>query len=160
VLEHIEQDQAVLESVFRILPGGGRLVLVIPALKRLYGQIDKQVGHYRRYERSEITDKLQRAGFEVEEERCFNTIGIPGWYLNSCLLQRASVPGLQARLNDLLTPLLRLESLFYLPWGMSLLVVGRKTGTRVEMGNRQRQIPVPAVHRQDALPIASSIGEL
>jgi glycosyltransferase involved in cell wall biosynthesis/phospholipid N-methyltransferase len=158
VLEHIEQDQAVLESVFRILPAGGRLVLVVPALKRLFGEIDKQVGHYRRYERSEIKDKLQRAGFEVEEERCFNAIGIPGWYLNSCLLQRTSVPGLQARLNDLLIPLLKLESLFHLPWGMSLVALGRKNGTPLEVGQRPRQIQV--VPRQDVLPIAPSMVKL
>lgn len=102
------------------------MVLILPALQRLYGEIDKAIGHYRRYQRAEIEGKLRRAGFYVEKTRFFNTPGIPGWYLNSCLLKRRTVPGLQARLNDFLVPLLRFEANLPLPWGMSLLAVGRK----------------------------------
>jgi hypothetical protein len=32
---------------------GGRVVLVIPALRALYGTIDRAIGHYRRYSRRE-----------------------------------------------------------------------------------------------------------
>ena len=66
------------------------------------------------------------AEIEVEKSRFFNSLGIPGWYLNACVLKRKSVPGFQARLNDWLVPLLRLEKHVKLPWGMSLLAVGRK----------------------------------
>jgi hypothetical protein len=62
----------------------------------------------------------------VEETRFFNTPGIFGWYLNSCLLKRKVVSSLQAYSNDLLVPVLRLEKHLTLPWGMSLLAVGRK----------------------------------
>jgi hypothetical protein len=41
------------------------------------------------------------------------------------VLRRRSVPGLQARVNDRLTPLLRLERKLKPPVGMSLLAVGR-----------------------------------
>jgi SAM-dependent methyltransferase len=126
VLEHIEDDEAALKGFAALLAPGGRVVLIIPALKRLYGEIDKAIGHYRRYQKGEIEEKLRRAGFHIEETRFFNTLGIPGWYLNSCLLKRQAVPGFQARLNDLLVPLLRFESNLALPWGMSLLAVGRK----------------------------------
>jgi SAM-dependent methyltransferase len=126
VLEHIEEDEAALKGFAALLSPGGRVVLILPALQRLYGEIDKAIGHYRRYQRAEIEEKLRRAGFHVETTRFFNTLGIPGWYLNSCLLKRQAVPGLQARLNDLLVPLLRFEANLALPWGMSLLAVGRK----------------------------------
>src|SRR5262245_58215237 len=126
VLEHIEDDVAVLSDFSYLLPSGGTVVLIVPALERLYGEIDKAIGHYRRYEKGEIIAKLERAGFRLEETRFLNLLGLPGWYLNSCLLKRKIVPGLQARLNDFLVPLLRLEKYFTLPWGMSLLAVGRK----------------------------------
>ncbi len=126
VLEHIEDDEAVLSDFSHLLPSGGRVVLIVPALQRLYGEIDKAIGHYRRYERGEIIAKIERAGFSVEETRFLNLLGLPGWYLNSCLLKRKIVPRLQARLNDYLVPLLRLERYFTLPCGMSLLAVGRK----------------------------------
>jgi SAM-dependent methyltransferase len=126
VLEHIEDDEAVLSDFSHLFPSGGRVVLIVPALQRLYGEIDRAIGHYRRYEKGEIMAKFERAGFRVEETRFLNLLGLPGWYLNSCLLKRKIVPGLQARLNDCLVPLLRFERYFTLPWGMSLLAVGRK----------------------------------
>jgi SAM-dependent methyltransferase len=127
VLEHIEDDEAALRQFWQILPSGGRVVLTVPALMRLYGTIDKAIGHYRRYEKGEIVAKFERAGFRVEETRFLNLLGLPGWYVNSCLLKRKIVPGLQARFNDLLVPLLRLEKYVTLPWGMSLLAVGLKS---------------------------------
>jgi glycosyltransferase involved in cell wall biosynthesis len=126
VLEHIQQDEAVLRRFYHLLPAGGRVVLIVPALRALYGTIDKALGHHRRYEDTELIVKLQQAGFTVDVSKFFNGIGIPGWYVNSCILKRTAVPRFQARLNDLLVPLLRLEKHFTLPWGMSLLAVGRK----------------------------------
>ena len=126
VLEHLKEDEAALERFSALLSPGARVVLILPALQRLYGEIDKAIDHYRRYERAEIEEKLRRAGFQVEETRFFNTPGMLGWYVNSCLLKRTALPTTQARVNDLLVPLLRLEKHLTLPWGMSLLVVGRK----------------------------------
>ena len=126
VLEHIEDDRGALSQFFHLLPSGGRVVLLVPALKGIYGAIDKAIGHFRRYEKKEITGKLIEAGFAVEEARFINMIGVPGWYVNSCLLKRKEIPGLQARLSNKLVPLLQLEKQLTPPWGMSLLAVGRK----------------------------------
>ena len=52
-------------------------------------------------------------------------LGVAGWFLNARLLRRRTVPGLQARLNDRLVPLLRLERRLSPPFGMSLLAIGR-----------------------------------
>ena len=50
-----------------------------------------------------------------------------GWWLNQVVLRRKTVPSLQARVNSWLTPLLKLEDRFRLPWGMSLLAVATRT---------------------------------
>jgi len=126
VLEHVEDDLAALRQLHDLLAKGGRLVLVVPMLPALYGGIDRAIGHYRRYRRGELAEKLAKAGFSVEHEQPMNAIGIPGWWLNSVVLRRRSVPGFQARLNDWLTPWLRLESKLGLPFGMSLLMVAAK----------------------------------
>jgi hypothetical protein len=55
-----------------------------------------------------------------------NALGIPGWWLNSVVLRRSSVPGFQAWLNDLLVPWVRFEQRLGLPVGMSLLAIGRR----------------------------------
>ncbi len=126
VLEHVEDDVAALRRIRGALSEGGRLILIVPALRLLYGEIDRAIGHYRRYERPEILDKLRRTGFVVEHVASFNMVGVFGWYLNSRILKRKSVPGIQARINDLMVPWLRLEDRLQPPWGMSLLVVARR----------------------------------
>jgi glycosyltransferase involved in cell wall biosynthesis len=125
VLEHIEDDRAALGAIRRVLVPGGRVVLIIPALKGLYGEIDRAIHHYRRYSEDEIREKLGAAGLDVEHVSYFNLVGVPGWWLNAVLLRRKTVPSLQAKVNDLLVPWLRLERTFGPPVGMSLLAVGR-----------------------------------
>lgn len=126
VLEHVEDDAAGLAQIHELLAPGGRVVLLVPMLRALYGEIDRAIHHFRRYERAELAEKLERAGFEVEAMRPINALGIPGWWLNSVLLRRKSVPGVQAWLNDLLTPLVRFEQRLGLPVGMSLVAVARR----------------------------------
>jgi glycosyltransferase involved in cell wall biosynthesis len=126
VLEHIERDDEALASLFRLLEPGGRLVLLVPALRALYGSLDRALAHRRRYAREELLAKLRRAGFEVEDSWFFNLLGVAGWYLNSRLLRRTTFPPVQLALYDRLVPLFRLESRFRLPVGMSLIAVGRK----------------------------------
>jgi glycosyltransferase involved in cell wall biosynthesis len=125
VLEHVEDDAGALSAMHEVLAPGGRVVLIIPALRQLYGEIDRAIGHYRRYTRPEIEEKLRAAGFAVEHVSYFNVLGVPGWWLNARVLRRRAVPGLQARLSDRLVPLLRLERRLRPPVGMSILAVGR-----------------------------------
>jgi glycosyltransferase involved in cell wall biosynthesis len=125
VLEHVEDDGAALRAMRDLCVPGGRVVLIIPAFRQLYGAIDEAIGHYRRYTRPEIEAKLAAAGMDVEHVSYFNCLGMFGWWLNAVVLRRRSVPGLQARVNDRLTPLLRLERRLGPPVGMSLLAVGR-----------------------------------
>ena len=125
VLEHIEDDRAALRAMRESLGPGGRVVLIVPALRALYGEIDRAIHHYRRYSRPEIAEKFQAAGFAVEQVCYFNTLGAVGWYLNAVVLRRRAVPGLQAKVNDWLVPLLRVERRLRPPFGMSMLAVGR-----------------------------------
>jgi SAM-dependent methyltransferase len=126
VLGFIDDDRRVLERFHHLLPEGGRVILLLPMLPGLYGSIDRALQHRRRYTRDEAAAKLTDAGFVVEHLSALNVLGIAGWYLNSRLLGRTSVPGAQAKLSDWLTPLLRLEEKLHPPVGMSLLAVGRK----------------------------------
>jgi hypothetical protein len=107
---------------------GGRLVLLVPAHQWLYGAIDRAIHHFRRYERPVLVARMEEAGFRVEHTAFFNRLGILGWYANSVLMRRTRVPGFQLRLQNLLVPVLRAESRLGLPFGMSLVAVGRKPG--------------------------------
>jgi glycosyltransferase involved in cell wall biosynthesis len=126
VLERIESDDAALAVFAQLLEPGGHLVLQVPAMHRLYGEIDRAVGHCRRYERDELAAKMTAQGFEPIEAGYFNLPGALAWYLNSVILRRRAVPGFQARLADWIVPWLRLERHWKPRWGMALIAVGRK----------------------------------
>jgi len=127
VLEHIEDHAKTLKTFHEILPQGGRLLLLVPAHKALYGSLDRHLDHFRRYEKKELADLLQEAGFTVECIRFYNTFAAFGWFLNSRILRRKVLPGFQARLFDRCLPLLfKLERLLPKSWGMSLIAVARK----------------------------------
>src|SRR5262249_32497179 len=112
VLEHIEDDRAALTAMRDVLEPGGRVVLIVPAIKALYGSIDRNIHHFRRYSRDEIEEKLRTAGLDVEHLSYFNMLGVPGWWLNAVVLRREAVPGFQAKVNDWLVPWLRMERRF------------------------------------------------
>jgi glycosyltransferase involved in cell wall biosynthesis len=128
VLEHVEDDVRALRHLHDLLAPNGRLVLIVPALQSLYGEIDRAIGHYRRYERADLMEKLRAAGFSIEHHSAFNVIGALGWFVNGRLLKRRAVPGVQARINDCLVPLLRLEDHLRPPVGLSWLMVGQRGG--------------------------------
>jgi glycosyltransferase involved in cell wall biosynthesis len=128
VLEHIEDDVATLADFHALLPPGGRVVLVVPALARLYGSLDEHLHHFRRYEKAELEGKLAAAGFTLEDCRFLNRPGILGWYVNGKILRRRVLPAGQLAAFRLALPLLRREETNPPSVGMSLLAIGRKSG--------------------------------
>lgn len=62
VLEHIDDDELVLQETGRVLSDQGRLLLTFPHRKSYFGNDDRYVQHCRRYELDEMTDRLKRAG--------------------------------------------------------------------------------------------------
>ena len=127
VIEHIEDDRAVLANLFRALAPGGGLILKVPAAPRLYGEIDRAVGHHRRYRSTDLANRVQQAGFGEIAVWHFNAIGVVGWWLNGKLLRRSHPPTDQVRAFDALVPLLRLvEDRWHPPIGLSLFAIASK----------------------------------
>jgi glycosyltransferase involved in cell wall biosynthesis len=126
VLEHIEDDRGTLSDLHAVLPHGGRLILIVPALQRLYGSLDEHLHHFRRYEKAELEEKVRAAGFTLEDSRFLNRPGIVGWWLNGRLLRRRVLPAGQLAAFKLLLPLLRREEANPPSVGMSLLAIARK----------------------------------
>ena len=75
VLEHIEDDEAVINVIKSLLTKNGTLVLYLPASKIAWSQMDEDVNHYRRYSKKELQQKLIKAGFEIEKIRFVDFIG-------------------------------------------------------------------------------------
>jgi len=69
VLEHIEDDVAILRKLRERMKQGGKIAIYVPALPWLFSELDRSVGHFRRYHRKELIHKVKLAGFEIE--KCF-----------------------------------------------------------------------------------------
>jgi SAM-dependent methyltransferase len=124
VLEHVEDDRGSLAIMRSLLEPRGRLVLLVPALPALYGTLDRELGHHRRYTSAELKAKFREAGFRMHHLEYFNLAGVPGWWLTGRVLRRTLVPSGSLRVFDALVPLFRMERL--LPWrvGQSLIAIG------------------------------------
>jgi SAM-dependent methyltransferase len=108
VLEHVEDDGGMLGMLGQRLTESGRLVLKVPALQCLYGALDAEIGHHRRYSRRSLAAAAERAGLTLAECRPFNLAAAPGWWLNGRVLRRTHPPEAQLRLYDRLVPAFRL----------------------------------------------------
>jgi SAM-dependent methyltransferase len=64
VLEHVADDkQALIEwSAKMKLCAESRLLIYVPAFEILFSSMDRQVGHFRRYQKRELTAKIRYAG--------------------------------------------------------------------------------------------------
>ena len=70
VLEHVEDDLALLNEYVGKVSAGTRFLVTVPAFKFLWSGHDVFLGHYRRYTLPAATDLMKRAGLVVER-RCY-----------------------------------------------------------------------------------------
>ena len=66
VIEHLDDDIAGLREMFRILRKGGKTLIFVPAFMWLWGVQDDVSNHRIRYTKKQITERLEKAGFEIE----------------------------------------------------------------------------------------------
>lgn len=125
VLEHIEDDCGALRDVYDILVPGGKLILMVPCFQSLYGEMDRLLGHYRRYKSRELTEKVKQAGFQISKMFYMNSVGMFGWFLNSRILNKTTQSAQQVRFYDrFVVPVVsRIESVIKPPFGQSLFAI-------------------------------------
>ena len=126
VLEHIEDDRAVLANLFEVMPAGSRLVILVPFNMKLYSEFDKALGHFRRYGMGELEAKFREAGFEVERQLFFNKVGVFAWYVANTLGRQGALKPWQLRVYNALTPVFKVLDRVLPMSGLSTVVVGRK----------------------------------
>jgi SAM-dependent methyltransferase len=78
VLEHIEDDAGALREWAAAVRPGGWLVVSVPAGRERMGAADRRAGHFRRYDRQDISGLLASAGLD---DVSVTTYGFPIGYL-------------------------------------------------------------------------------
>jgi SAM-dependent methyltransferase len=74
VIEHVEDDAGALREWRQYLKSGGKMILSTPAHHRRWNAADEWAGHVRRYEREDLVQVIESAGFVVER---IETFGFP-----------------------------------------------------------------------------------
>ncbi|HBC44631.1 MAG: hypothetical protein UX08_C0001G0064 [Candidatus Collierbacteria bacterium GW2011_GWB1_45_35] len=147
VFEHIENDKQAFANCFKLLEPQGRLLLFVPARPEIFGKLDEQMGHYRRYTKNELRKKVEAAGFEVEKIYYANLLGYFLWWGRGKVLplvtkvchsrpDRESIRLINIPKSDklfsrvfewLIVPLLYLEKYIHPPFGQSLVLIAKKS---------------------------------
>jgi SAM-dependent methyltransferase len=75
VLEHIEDDRAILNRLGRKLKEDGRLLVYVPAFQCLWTSLDDKIKHHRRYRRAGLEQLARSAGLSVRKSRYVDSLG-------------------------------------------------------------------------------------
>lgn len=127
ILEHVEDDQSALDTFFRVLRPGGYLFLFVPALRFLFSEFDRRIGHFRRYHREELQRQVEGARFVVESIRYFDVCGIMPWWVTNTVMGSTQINPRLARWYDrLVVPVSRrVEHWVAPPLGKNIVVIAR-----------------------------------
>ena len=128
VLEHVEDDETELVMVHETLAEHGRVLIFVPALRFLYSEFDKQIGHHRRYGMRDLTRKCEAAGFRVLDARWFDLAGVAPWLIKYRIMRSRSMEsGMVQTYDRIAVPVIkRLERLVRPPVGKNILMIARK----------------------------------
>lgn len=128
VLEHLQEDRAAVRKARSELRMDGALVIFVPAFGLLMSDLDRRLGHHRRYTTGSLRKLLAGAGFTVTTLRYYNLAGFFGWLWRFRMRGRTEQsPDLVRLFDRRVLPLqLRVERAFQLPVGQSVYAVARK----------------------------------
>ena len=147
VLEHGEDDGAMLAEAYRVCAPGGWGLFAVPAYHFMWGEHDVAAHHYRRYSAGEIRRRIEQSGFILHRMTYLNTFLFPvsvvfrhAKGLLTALLRRAGVerrvksdfrstapPWLNPALLWIFSAERHLLRRHNLPFGLSLCCIVRKT---------------------------------
>jgi len=128
VLEHIADDQSAVRRLSSLLRPGGKLLIFVPAVRWLYGSLDAQVHHHRRYSRHGLTRVVRRAGLDVLSLHYFDLAGVFPWLVAGRVLRQRSFSAGAAKIYDrVIVPVAsRMERWLRLPLGKNLICVAQR----------------------------------
>jgi len=138
ILEHLEDDIAVLKEFYRVLKPSGYVVVTVPAYSILWSEHDLALMHRRRYVARMLAKRGRSAGFDIVRLTYALFFLFPLALVMRLLKRRlppdkqpeAQLPPLPDWMNRLLIRFQRIETAMLtrlrFPWGVSVVAVLRK----------------------------------
>lgn len=131
VLEHVEEDSDLVESLYQALAPDGYVVITVPAFQYLWGVHDIEHNHFRRYTKGQIVNLLRKHRFKVKYASYWNTIlFIPAAITRILGFSGKSSLNSPGWLNLFFLNIVRLESFFMplvsLPFGTGIIIIAKK----------------------------------
>jgi len=128
VLEHIQDHVTLIGDAYQHLRPGGALLLFVPAMQWLYGSLDAEFEHFRRYGRGPLVQLLRQPGFSIVQLRYMHAVGVLGWLLAGKVLRKTTISPASMRAYDrfVIPWVSRVESWVRAPFGQSLLAIAVK----------------------------------
>lgn len=136
VLEHVQDDDASLAEVRNFLKPNAKLFITVPAYQWMFSVHDARLGHFRRYNKTQLCKQCLRAGYKVSYAGYMNMLALPlmlGARLFDRLWDVSEPSGMKTPVgivNFLLYALFFIESLWipyiHTPCGGSVVVVAER----------------------------------
>ncbi|MCF7847226.1 MAG: methyltransferase domain-containing protein [Kiritimatiellales bacterium] len=127
VLEHLEDDRQELKLIHDSLKPGGHVCILVPALMFLYSEHDRDIGHFRRYGRKELKNKVLDAGFTLKFCRYFDIAGVLPWLVVFKWLKRPLEPsGVLLYDRFVVPPMSRMETVCAPCIGKNVVLVAQR----------------------------------
>lgn len=125
VLEHFENDSEFLRKARSLLRPGGRLCVKVPAQERLFSEMDRASGHYRRYDPERIESLASSLDLRPLQIRSLNQVGALAYFLKQRERRNFSktFSSFQLRAINSLLPFIAIVDRVQLFPGLSLMAV-------------------------------------
>jgi len=127
VIEHIENDELAVSNCRKLLQSGGRLIVLMPAFQLLYNTFDKELCHFKRYNKMSVEKLFKKNQFGILKTFYFNAGGIPGWYVSGSIFKNKIIPASQMKTFDKLVPIFKVvDKILMNSVGLSVICAGEK----------------------------------
>jgi SAM-dependent methyltransferase len=139
VMEHIENDRQFLETMLELTQPGGNVIILVPAMPFLFSDLDRNIGHYRRYTKKMVRALIRDLPVQVQQLAYNNLLGVLGSLYFSKFRKinyqkddaaRSKFHSVYHWFSEYIVPVIRvLERAIPVPLGLNLTIVLRKGTT-------------------------------
>jgi len=125
VLEHTPDDVSFLRAAHQVLRPGGSALVFVPAVQAVYGSLDEQFEHYRRYSKTMLRRAFTAAGFHDVRLRHVNCLGLAAWFMAGRVFKWHTIDASRVQFYDrwVVPWLTRAELVVEPPIGQSILAI-------------------------------------